>query len=121
MIGTLVVMLPGDAKGGVLEVERSGTTTMDRSSKTSLSFGTCFADCRHQVKPVTSGYRVVLTWNLMPHGDTRPWPAPRLIRLVDSLAQTLGLHFTTRIPVRYGASDRRGWCICSTTSTRNMA
>ncbi len=69
MIGTLVVTLPSAAKGGVLSVEHAGRTETYRSSKESLTFVAFYADCRHQVEPVTSGYRVVLTYNLLVRGD----------------------------------------------------
>ena len=70
MIGTLVVTLPSASKGGVLVVEHAGRTATYRSSKELLSFVAFYADCRHQVRPVTSGYRVVLTYNLLLEGDT---------------------------------------------------
>src|SRR5437868_8629371 len=41
-----------------------------RSSKESLTFVAFYADCRHHVRPVTSGYRIVLTYNLLLKGDT---------------------------------------------------
>src|SRR5262249_18683661 len=70
MIGTLVVMLPSASKGGVLVLEHVGRTATYRSSKESLAFVAFYADCRHHVRPVTSGYRVVLTYNLLLEGDT---------------------------------------------------
>jgi hypothetical protein len=70
MIGTLVVTLPSASTGGVLVVEHAGQTVTYRSSKASLSFVAFYADCRHEVRPVTSGYRVVLTYNLVLNGDT---------------------------------------------------
>ena len=56
MIGTLVVTLPSASKGGVLVVEHVGKTATYRPSKESLSFVAFYADCRHHVQPVTSGY-----------------------------------------------------------------
>jgi hypothetical protein len=70
MIGTMVVTLPSASTGGVLVVEHAGQTATYRSSKESLSFVAFYADCRHHVRPVTSGYRVVLTYNLLLKGDT---------------------------------------------------
>ncbi|WP_345509369.1 2OG-Fe(II) oxygenase [Phytohabitans houttuyneae] len=70
MIGTMVVTLPSVSTGGVLVVEHAGQTATYRSSKESLSFVAFYADCRHHVRPVTSGYRVVLTYNLLLKGDT---------------------------------------------------
>ena len=69
MIGTLVVVLPSTSQGGVLVVEHAGRTERYRSSKESLSFIAFYADCRHHVQPITSGYRVVLTYNLLLRGE----------------------------------------------------
>lgn len=70
MIGTLTVTLPGSAKGGELVIDHAGDQVTYRSSATSLSFVAFYADCRHEVRPVTSGYRLVLTYNLMLAGNT---------------------------------------------------
>ena len=70
MIGTLVVTLPSASKGGMLSVEHAGRTETYQSSNELLTFVAFYADCRHHVEPVTSGYRVVLTYNLLVRGDT---------------------------------------------------
>jgi hypothetical protein len=107
MIGTLVVMLAGDAKGGVLQVEHGGESVSYRSSKASLTFVAFYADCRHQVKPVTSGYRVVLTYNLLLRGDSTAVSCRQTDSgLVDALAEAVNEHFATPVAGRYGAPDR---------------
>lgn len=63
MIASLVVGLPSSFKGGVLEVQHGGETATYRGSKQALSLVAFYSDCRHQLKPVTSGYRIVLTYN----------------------------------------------------------
>ncbi|GAA0734354.1 2OG-Fe(II) oxygenase [Dactylosporangium roseum] len=94
MIGTLVVTLPSAATGGVLVVEHAGQTATYRSSKESLSFVAFYADCRHHVRPVTSGYRVVLTYNLLLKGDSVAAAAGRTDpRLTAELAECLNQHF----------------------------
>jgi hypothetical protein len=106
MVGTLVVTLPSDAKGGALVVEHAGTSVTYRPSKTSLSLVAFYSDCRHEVRPVTSGYRVVLTYNLLLAGDTTGSVAARVDPAVTKrLAGCLDEHFTTRRPARYGAAD----------------
>jgi len=96
MVGTLVVMLPSDSRGGELVVEHAGTSTTYRPSKASLSFVAFYADCRHEVRPVTSGYRVVLTYNLLLRGDTTAAVAGRTDpATVRRLAGLLGKHFAT--------------------------
>lgn len=58
MVGTLVVSLPCAHTGGELVVEHGGESVMSRTSMEDLSFVAFYADCRHQVRPVKSGYRV---------------------------------------------------------------
>jgi hypothetical protein len=53
----------------VLTVEHAGQTATYRASKEALSFVAFDAGCRHHVRLVTSGYRVVLTYNLLLRGD----------------------------------------------------
>jgi hypothetical protein len=94
MIATLVVTLPSASTGGVLVVEHGGQSATYRSSKESLTFVAFYADCRHHVRPVTSGYRVVLTYNLLLEGDTLAAAAGRADPgLTTELASCLNEHF----------------------------
>jgi predicted 2-oxoglutarate/Fe(II)-dependent dioxygenase YbiX len=70
MVATLVVTLPSSYAGGELMVEHNGERKAYRGSKTALSLVAFYADCRHEVLKVTSGYRITLTYNLLLHGDT---------------------------------------------------
>ncbi len=65
MVGTLTVTLPGTSRGGELIVRHGEQQLSYRSSDKLLSFVAFYSDCRHEVQPVTSGYRVVLTYNLL--------------------------------------------------------
>src|SRR5713101_8542592 len=69
MVGTLVVSLPSAHTGGELVVEHSGQSVTYRVPREELSFVAFYADCRHEVKPVKSGYRVTLTFNLLTYSD----------------------------------------------------
>ena len=69
MIGTLVVMLPSRSSGGDLVVEHRKQSVRYAASATSLTFVAFYADTRHEVLPVETGYRVVLTYNLLLAGD----------------------------------------------------
>ncbi len=94
MIATLVVTLPSASTGGVLVVEHGGQSATYRSSKESLTFVAFYADCQHHVRPVTSGYRVVLTYNLLLEGDTVAAAAGRADPgLTTELASCLNEHF----------------------------
>jgi hypothetical protein len=71
-----------------------------RGSKTALSLVAFYADCRHEVLKVKSGYRITLTYNLLLHGDTsRPAGDDGT---VAELADLLREHFVTPAPRYYG-------------------
>ena len=65
MIGTLVVSLPSSHTGGELVIEHNDKTVAYQASATEVSVAAFYADCRHQVKPVRTGYRVTFTCNLL--------------------------------------------------------
>ncbi len=94
MVGSLVVGLPSNFKGGALEVRHGGQTATYRGSKKALSFVAFYGDCRHQVKPVTSGYRVVLTYNLLLRGEPARSGVDLDPELVGQLASCLDEHFS---------------------------
>src|SRR4051812_21051473 len=101
MMGTLVVSLPSAHTGGELVIDHAGESITYRASKEDLTFVAFYADCRHQVTPVKSGYRVTLTFNLLVDTETTPpdeGPA-------TELAQCLTEHFTTSATPRYGSRD----------------
>ena len=101
MVGTLVVSLPSAHTGGELVVEHGGESVTYRTSKEDLSFVAFYSDCRHQVKPVKSGYRVTLTLNLLAASETGAQGAGP----VADLAHCLTEHFTTPATRRYGRTD----------------
>jgi hypothetical protein len=92
MIGTLVVMLPSNSRGGDLLVEHRGRSQRHRGSAKTLTFVAFFSDTRHEVLPVDQGYRVVLTYNLMIGGDSTPEPRDDT-PLTGTAAQLLERHF----------------------------
>jgi 2OG-Fe(II) oxygenase superfamily len=99
MVGTLVVTLPSSYAGGELMVGHNEEWKAYRGSKTALSLVAFYADCRHEVLKVTSGYRITLTYNLLVHGDTsRPGDEGTVAELADLLRE----HFSTPMPRYYG-------------------
>ena len=79
MIGSLVVILPTDHEGGSLILRHGGNewtfdsaeavnTTPQSSQAAFIAF---FSDVEHEVKSVTSGYRVTLTYNLYVKKDVK--------------------------------------------------
>lgn len=101
MVGTLVISLPSAHTGGELVIDHAGESTTYRASKQELTLVAFYADCRHQVTPVGSGYRVTLTFNLL--ADAEP-PAGQDGPAAE-LAHCLTEHFTTPATTRYGGRD----------------
>lgn len=101
MVGTLTVTLPSSHTGGELIVAHGGRSVTYGSSRDSLSLVAFYADCLHQVTPVRTGYRVVLTFNLLMRGT----PAALADGSVGELARYLGEHFSSPEQVRYGSSE----------------
>lgn len=103
MVATLVVSLPSMHTGGELVVDDGGTERTYRGSRDDLVLVAFYADRRHEVRPVRSGYRVTLTFNLM---LTRAAPATDA-GPIDETAHCLTEHFTSPARSRYGESA--GW------------
>jgi hypothetical protein len=100
MVGTLVVTLPSSFTGGELVVGHNEERQAYRGSKTALSLVAFYADCRHEVLRVKSGYRITLTYNLLLHGNaSRPDGDDGT---VSELTDLLREHFSTPVPRYYG-------------------
>jgi hypothetical protein len=102
MIGTLVVSLPSAHTGGELVIEHNDETVAYQASADEVSVAAFYADCRHQVRPVRTGYRVTFTCNLLldsdPVGEVPPQPSAEA-------AGYLAEHFTARVS-RWRGDDR---------------
>jgi predicted 2-oxoglutarate/Fe(II)-dependent dioxygenase YbiX len=99
MVGTLVVTLPSSYTGGELMVGHDEEWKAYRGSKTALSLVSFYADCRHEVLKVKSGYRITLTYNLLVHGDTRRSEGDQ--GTITELADLLREHFSSPVPRYY--------------------
>ena len=91
MVGSLVVTLPSSFTGGALEVEQRGKVTTYRGSKSKLSLVAFYSDCRHEIKPVRSGHRVALTYDLLLGGD--PTTAPVAEEGAEHVRRLVERHF----------------------------
>lgn len=93
MFGTLVVCLPSLHEGGRIVLSHNKQKYIFDSSLSSdfdTSFAAWYADVFHEVELVTSGYRLVLTYNLVQSGGRLPQNAPdgdTKSKLVDILKQ----------------------------------
>lgn len=78
MFATLVVNLPSVFTGGELIVRHKGKEVflnLNSAEADDLSFAAFYADCVHEVRPVTAGYRLTLIYNLLRQGGG-PAPMP---------------------------------------------
>ena len=93
MVATLSVSLPTEGAGGELVVYHgSRETTFDMTSEepSELAFAAFYADCLHEARPVTSGHRVSLVFNLfLRSGEDRFHEAPDYADLATPVAECL--------------------------------
>ncbi|KAL4458137.1 hypothetical protein ABPG75_013002 [Micractinium tetrahymenae] len=92
MFATLAIQLPSRHTGGELVVQHAGRSlTVDLAAR-NASASCCaafYADCEHEVKPVTSGARLVLVYNLV-HKGAGPAP-PKLAEGSPAVAKLVQL------------------------------
>ncbi len=78
MFATLVIVLPSNYSGGELVIrhgEQVVTLNMHRDEPSELTFAAFYADCVHEVQPITQGCRLTLIYNLLRRGEkTLPKP-----------------------------------------------
>ncbi|KAJ0419520.1 hypothetical protein BJY00DRAFT_313909 [Aspergillus carlsbadensis] len=87
MFGTLVICLPSKHKGGDVIAHHKDEARIHDSAANSeygFSYAAWYSDVRHQVKPVTAGYRLVLTYNLIHR------PSTLALKRRDGLSKRLG-------------------------------
>ena len=68
MFGTLLIVLPSPHTGGELVVRHAGREAivdLSGDEVAELKFAAFYADCEHEVLPVTRGNRVCLVYNLL--------------------------------------------------------
>ena len=98
MVATLVVALPAFGKGGELAIRHHGRETvvdMLSDEPSELTFAAFYADCEHEIRPVTEGHRVCLVYNLMlTPGQKVPTEAPDFTSWVDPVASAINAHFS---------------------------
>lgn len=71
MFATLIVALPAVYTGGELRIEHAGQSValnLQTDDPSEISFAAFYADCVHEVLPITSGCRLVLVYNLCRSG-----------------------------------------------------
>jgi predicted 2-oxoglutarate/Fe(II)-dependent dioxygenase YbiX len=93
MFATLIVCLPSRHEGGTLIVKHDGQTKEINCGGEDAEFKThyaaFYADCQHEITPVTAGYRICLVYNLSLAGKKRQPSAPHHAPAVEKAAQLL--------------------------------
>lgn len=105
MVATLVVSLPSVHTGGELVVSHGGQTrTYRHTDRGTIGFVAFYADCVHEVRPVRSGRRVTLTFNLLVTYDADAIE----IDPDEELAGLVGEHFATPVA---GSRSRKPFAV----------
>lgn len=92
MVATLSLSLPAAGSGGEIVVrhgDRETTLDSGASEPSELAFAAFYADCPHEVLPVTEGHRVSLVYNLFLDSASRGLGAPDYGALAAPLAACL--------------------------------
>ncbi|CCV08428.1 conserved hypothetical protein [Mesorhizobium metallidurans STM 2683] len=79
MFATLVIVLPSAHRGGELAVRHLGrevTFDLHPEDPSEIGYAAFYADCVHEVRPVITGHRLILVYNLRFLGKRTPLKAP---------------------------------------------
>lgn len=92
MFATLVINLPSEHRGGELIVGHGGKSNsyfFENNDGLHPDFVSFYADCYHEVKPVTQGYRICLIYNLAIANRKNQPNLAEQINLGEQVAQIL--------------------------------
>ena len=98
MFGTLLIQLPSPHLGGELTIRHAGreeSIDLSATDCAELGFAAFYADCEHEVRPVTAGHRLCLVFNLLRGvaADEPPATAPSYGAEIALAARLIGLAF----------------------------
>ncbi|NNM62529.1 MAG: 2OG-Fe(II) oxygenase [Steroidobacteraceae bacterium] len=82
MFATLLIVLPSRFAGGTLIIRHRGREIqldLHSDDPAEAAFTAFYADCVHEVLPITQGYRLTLVYNLLRRGKGRPPRAPSYV------------------------------------------
>ena len=93
MIATLVIALPVEGAGGELVVRHGGeerTFDMQTKEPSEFHYAAFYADCVHEIRPVTEGHRIALVYNLIAGAGSGASPsAPEYSGQTGEMAELL--------------------------------
>jgi len=94
MVATLVIVLPSQYQGGELVIRHDGKeetidfTTVENGHFLS-HFAAFYADCEHEIRPLKSGYRLCLIYNVTLAKSKKRITAPRSGSHIEAVANIL--------------------------------
>jgi hypothetical protein len=114
LFGTLVIALPSRHTGGDVKIQHAGMEPMFlRTSKVQNAFLWWYSDVNHEVLPVESGIRWVLTYNLV-----RDDPSLFLLMLAGPGSTRIERVLSSwKYQLEKGCSKHTNWCISWNTNT----
>lgn len=120
MVATLTISLPTQGTGGELVVrhgERELTIELGAAEPSELAFAAFYADCAHETRPVRTGHRLSLVYNLCVLADDVDTPrgAPDYTAEVEAVAERL---------IKWrdeGVTDKLVWVLEHDYSTAGLA
>ncbi len=92
MVATLVIALPSAHAGGELIVRHEGREVQvdfGAEGRFAMQYAAFYADCEHEVRPVTSGFRLALVYNLTLAKSKQAISAPTSREPVEAVARLL--------------------------------
>ncbi len=92
MVATLIIILPSLYEGGELVVRHEGqeqTIDLSGDSRFHAQFVAFYADCEHEVRPLRSGYRLCLVYNLTLAKSKKALGAPRSLEHITNVESIL--------------------------------
>jgi len=98
MFGTMIIALPSLHEGGQLIVyhkDNKAVIDLSGAEGSELKFGAFYADCEHEVLPITKGYRVCLVYNLIQKFTSELLTAPCYVNEAQEASGMLKTAFFT--------------------------
>ncbi len=108
MVATLVIALPSAHEGGELVVRHEGRETLVDFSPNShfqTQFAAFYADCEHEIRPVRSGFRLALVYNLTLEKSKQTITAPNRREYIAAAARLLRQWSSQRPAASAGSGD----------------
>lgn len=79
MFATLVIVLPSQYQGGELVIrhkQQEATLDLHAEDSSEVGYAAFYADCLHEILPITEGCRLTLVYNLLRTNKKLPLPTP---------------------------------------------